>query len=334
MRIDKRILFPVVLIVLLLLVWILSSNPEDTTGQHTQFMMDTIVEIRAIGTNPEDAIAKAFAEIARVEQLFSRYLPSSDVSKINEQAGEWVTVSHETIKVIEQGITYGIATNGAFDITIGSLVTLWGFGTSTQRVPSQAELDITIALVDFRAVEVNHNSNQVRIPEGSMLDLGGIAKGYAVDQAAQVLRANRISKGLINAGGDIATIGTRPDGNPWRVGIQDARDTTAVLAVVPLTNSTVVTSGDYQRFFVEDNVNFHHIIDPKTGYPARGVISVTVVADTALVGDIFSTAIFVLGNDQGQALVEATSGLEAIIVDEAGEIWTSSGLNRDQLFQK
>ncbi len=305
---------------------ILRSRVADSTTQQTHFMMDTIVEIRATGPRSEDAVDRAFAEIQLIEKLFSRFIPEGDVARINENAGNWVTVSIETIDLIEKGISYGEITQGTFDITIGGLLTLWGFGTEQYRVPTDQELAQVMETVDYRNIEINRNSRQVRIPAGSMLDLGGIAKGYAVDRARDVLRENRIDNGLINAGGDIVTLGKRPDGNPWRVGVQNPMDTTSILAIVPLSDSTVVTSGDYQRFFTENGLRFHHIIDPSTGFPAEGVISVTIVAASATVADVFSTAVFILGVDDGQKLIETLDDIEAIIVDAQGQVWVSSGL--------
>lgn len=298
------------------------------TAQETRFLMDTTVEIRAVGTKgkAESAIEEAFQEIERVESLLSRYISTSDVSKINLHAGEWTTVSEETLELIEQALDYSQLSHGSFDFTVGQLVTLWGFGTNQYRVPTAAEIEKAVATVNYEQVEIDWENLSVRIPAESIIDLGGIAKGYAVDRAADVLRANNISSGLINAGGDILAIGVKPDGSSWRVGVQDPRMSTAILTVLPLQDMSIVTSGDYQRFFQEEGVRYHHILNPSTGYPAADLTSVTVVAESATVADALSTAVFILGAELGLALIEELDQVEVIIVDQSDNVTLSSGL--------
>ncbi|NLY10828.1 MAG: FAD:protein FMN transferase [Firmicutes bacterium] len=301
-------------------------SAKSTTTSETRFYMDTFVTISATGANSSEIVEQAFNEIKRVEELFSRFLPASDVYKINVNAGKWVGVSPEVIEVIEIGLKISGITNGAFDVTIGSLVTLWGFGTGDYRVPSEEELEQALLKIDYNKIQINKKTNEVFIPEGFVIDLGGVAKGYAVDRATGVLKTNGIKHGMVNAGGDIVTIGPKVDGSLWRVGVQDPINTTEILLVIPMKDSAIVTSGDYQRFFIEDNVRYHHIIDPRTGYPAKGLTSVTVVAPSATEADLYSTAIFVLGLDKGKELVESLKEIEAVIVDTNGQVWISSGL--------
>lgn len=303
-----------------------TSSTELVTTQETRFLMDTTVEIRGIGPESARVVEQAFREMERVEQLLSRYIPASEISTINANAGEWVRISQETFGLIEKAVYYSQLSNGSFDFTIGRLVTLWGFGTEDKRIPSEMEIESAVASVNFAKVKLDKENLSIMIPGDTLIDLGGIAKGYAVDQAAKVLRENSINSGLINAGGDILAIGTKPDGTEWRVGVQDPRKSTELLAVLPLKDLSVVTSGDYQRFFVAEGVRFHHIIDPNTGYPANGLTSVTVVAGEAADADALSTAIFVLDAEQGKRLVEDLDNIEAIIVDESGQVWVSSGL--------
>lgn len=305
------------------------SEPEEpviTSTQKTRFMMDTAVEIRAIGIDSAEAVDQAFAEIGRIEQLFSRHLSDSEISSINNQAGNWVTVSPEVIQLIETSLEYCKLSDGAFDITLGNLIELWDFGANENYIPNATEIEAVLIGVDYNKVSIDKERNAIKIPSGSMIDLGGIAKGYAVDRSRNVLRDAGIEHAMIFGGGDIATIGTKGDGSPWRVGIQDPRESTQLLGIIPLINNTIVTSGDYERFFIKDGVRFHHILDPHTGYPARDVISVTIVADFAADGDALSTAVFVLGRKAGLELVESLAGFEAVIVDDEGEIWVSSGL--------
>lgn len=304
----------------------LSTANQITSTQRTRFLMDTAIEIRATGPNSEEAVNEAFTEIARVESVFSRFIVESEVSLINAQSGRWVSVSEETIALMDKAIEYGQITDGAFDITVGILLDLWGFSSNEWRIPDQEEIEQVLNKVGFRSIEVNYGENLVRIPKGSCIDLGGIAKGHAVDQARNVLESHNIQSAMIYAGGDIFTVGSKQDGSAWRVGIQHPRQSTELLAIVELVDNTIVTSGDYERFFVAEEVRFHHIIDPATGFPARGLISVTIIADSAVDADALSTAVFVLGWESGQLLVEQLDGIEAIIVDDQESIWVSSGL--------
>lgn len=317
-----------VLLVLLGFCFFYFGSAKATPTERTLFLMDTVVTIRAIGSNSAFAVEEAFRAIKRVEALFSKFDEDSEVARINAGAGTWVSVSPEVFNLIALSKTYGELTDGAFDITIGPLMSLWGFSSRRYHVPSPEELLAVKEYVDYRKIALNTEHNQVKIPLGFRLDLGGVAKGYAVDKATEALHGAGIRQGLINAGGDITTLGNRPDGNPWRVGIQHPFELGAVLAVLPLTDQAVVTSGDYERFFEEQGVRFHHILNPKTGYPAENLVSVTVVAKEALMADILSTAFFVLGVDASLKVLESLSFVDAVFVDKEGEITVSEGLRR------
>lgn len=305
---------------------ILVKRPQSVSVSKSKFIMDTVVEIRATGLDPEAAIDAAFLEMERVELVFSRHLKDSIVTKINQQAGQWVTVTEEVLALLGKALHYSALSSGAFDITIGRLVDLWGFGTGANQVPNEMELRQALGSIGYRGVEVDANAKRVMIPAGAKIDLGGIAKGYAVDQAQKVLEAAGIKSGMIYAGGDITTIGAKPDGSTWRVGVQHPRDSAKLIAVVELENKTIVSSGDYERYFIDNGIRYHHIINPHTGYPTQGVISVTVYGPEAADADALSTAVFVLGMERGCELIESLPGYEAIIVDQSGNIWVSSGL--------
>ncbi len=307
--------------------WVSGQATQPETVNQTRFLMDTTVDIRAIGADASTAVDEAFREMQRIEALFSRYVDNSDISRINAEAGQWVSVSAEVVELLQRSIKYGNLTKGSFDVTIGPLVTLWGFGTDQRQVPANEALQNAMAHVDYTAIALDPNQRLVKIPEGFMLDLGGVAKGYAVDRGADVLRERGIEHGLINAGGDISVVGTRDtEGSPWRVGIQDPAEPSRVMAVVELMDATVVTSGDYQRYFEVDGTRFHHIIDPATGFPADELTSVTVVAPTAADGDALSTALFILGKPASIQLLEQLPDIEAVIVSKDGTVWISPGL--------
>lgn len=296
-------------------------------SQKVRILMDTSVDIRVDARNSEQLVNQAFAEIERVEETLSRYINTSEVSTINSHAGEWVEVSQITIELIKEALRIAELSDGAFDVTVGAVMDLWGFGTGQYKVPSEEEIAQALETVGYERVEIDESKRQVRIPEGTVLDLGGIAKGFAVDEAAKFLRKNNVKRAIINAGGDIAAIGRRPDDTPWRVGVQNPDNPSDIRWILPLENSCVVTSGDYQRYFVYDDQKWHHIIDPRTGYPASELQSVTIITERATLADALSTAIFVLGMDAGSQLVEEMEDVEAIIVSRDA-VWISPNLNK------
>lgn len=314
------------------LVWFPQAKAQESTTQRSMILMDTVVDVRVDGRNSAALVDQVFQLMAELEDLFSRFVPESEVSAINRQAGQWVQVSPLTLELVELGLEMGQITGGAFDITIGAVLDLWGFGSDLRRLPGEEELDRALATVDFTQVEVDRENSAVRIPEGAVLDLGGIAKGFIVDQGTKILREAGVERALINAGGDISVVGRRPDGRPWRVGVQDPDQPSSIRYIMPLDDRSVVTSGDYQRYFMVGNERYHHIIDPSTGYPARGLRSVTIVGDNPAVCDAISTAVFVLGWDEGRALVERLPGIEAIMISDT-EAWISPGLAQDVVTQ-
>jgi len=305
--------------------WLPAANAQDDTAQSSMILMDTVVDVRVDGPNSAALVERVFARMAELEALFSRFIPESEVSAINRGAGDWVQASPLTLDLIELGIEMGRLTDGAFDITIGAVLDLWGFGSDYRQVPDEEELRAALATVDYTKVEVDRKAGAVRIPEGSVLDLGGIAKGFIVSQGIAILRTARMDRALINAGGDISVVGRRPDGRPWRVGVQDPDQANQIRYILPLDDQSVVTSGDYQRYFTVDGVRYHHIIDPSTGYPARGLRSVTIVGADPAVCDAISTAVFVRGWEEGRALVERLPGVEAIVISDT-DAWISPGL--------
>lgn len=308
-------------------IYIPYSEASEESFQTSLILMDTVVDVRVDGRKPEELVNKTLTAMEELEQIFSRFVATSEVAKINQEAGQWVKVSPTTLDLIELGIKMGDLTQGSFDITIGIVLDLWGFGSSSNRVPSREELDLALTKVGYEQVEVDRENNQVRIPEGVILDLGGIAKGYIVDQGNALLKEGKATRSIINAGGDIAVLGNRPDGQPWRVGVQDPDKPSEIRWILPLEDTSVVTSGDYQRFFLQDGQRWHHIIDPKTGYPATALRSVTVVGPDTATCDALSTAIFILGMEEGQMLVEKLADVEAILVSSE-EVWISPGLSQ------
>lgn len=328
--------------VMALLVLILAAAPacrllngreeEIQLYRFHRLMMDTNVELVFSAAGSREAAGAqeaAFMEMARLEALLSRSLQESDILRLNRRAGAGspAAVSPETITVVESALEYSALTGGAFDITVAPLLDLWGFLGRQFRVPAQEEIESALPLVDYTLLRVDRERGELYLPRAGMaVDLGGIAKGYIVDRGLEILAEAGIKHAFLNAGGDIALLGSRPDGTPWRIGVQHPREKEKLLAVLSLTGGAVVTSGDYERAFQADGRRYHHILDPETGFPVYSLASVTVIAPTAMTADALSTAIFVLGPERGLALVEKLPGIEALLVTPELELLISSGL--------
>lgn len=302
------------------------------------FAMDTLIHIQVCSADPElakRALDEAFAEFSRIGSLTDKFAgknlsdpDASDVYRINKNAGtEPVTVSEDTLAMLERSIYFAGLSDGAFDVTIGPLMDLWGFGQAQYHVPSDRELEPELDLVGYEQIVVDRVQKTVYLPhKGMELDLGGIAKGYAVDKAAQKLRQMGIESALINAGGNIYALGSQPDGSPWLAGIRDPRDENQLIAVLGVKDMAVVTSGDYNRYFIRDGIRYHHILNPATGMPARGVISTTIVAANATDADVLATTLFVLGPGSGKELMDKLFDVSAVFVDDMNNIICTEGL--------
>lgn len=270
-----------------------------------------------------------FDTFGSIDARMSEWKSSSPLSAVNRAAGraEAVPVPADLRAVVRRGIEIGVLTDGAFDITWAALWGLWDFNAAAPRVPPEDEIRRRVERVDFRAVEIDESAGTIRLPrEGMLIGLGGIAKGYALDQAAAALRAQGARDFLLSAGGQVYAAGSNA-GRPWRIGIRDPRGTPEdYFAVVELRDESLSTSGDYERCFFVDGVRYHHILDPRTGRPSSGVWSATVLSTDATLADALSTALMILGPLRGLALVERLEGVEALLVDDQGRIHTSAGL--------
>jgi len=298
------------------------TEPVDRTA----LIMGTLVEIKIYDADhekAEQAASAAFHEMSRIEGLMSRHIDSSEVSRLSRAAGP-LEVSRETADLIRAGQRIARLSHGAFDLTLGRLKELWAIDSEDPHIPDPAELKKALRGIGPKALAVSGRTVSKADP-ALHLDLGGIAKGYAVDRAVELLRRAGITSAAVNAGGDIRLIGDR-QGEPWRIGIQHPRNPQGVLVTLPLADCAVVTSGDYERYFERDGIRYHHIFDPTTGQPARLCQSVTVIARDAATADALATAAFVLGPDQGLQLLEAEPGVEGLIVSISGALVKTSGV--------
>jgi thiamine biosynthesis lipoprotein len=283
-----------------------------------EFALGTFCHITLFEQEQDKVYNDVFARIREIENLMSVNISSSDVSRVNAAAGiEPVQVHEETFAVIQLALHYAKLSGGAFDPTVGSLVSLWGIGSSRPRVPFQAEIDETLSLVNWQYVRLDEEKRSVFLSrQGMALDLGAIAKGYAADEAAAVIRNSGVERAIINLGGNILTCGERKDGKPWRVGVQNPNDDrNKYIGVLQVREKSVVTSGVYERFFEKDGRRYHHIFSPESGYPAdSGLLSVTITAPRSIDADALATAVFVLGYERGSALIESLAETEAVFI--------------------
>ncbi len=275
----------------------------------------------------EAAMAAVMEEMHRIDRQFSPHKPDSELSRINELAAtQAVPVTAEMFRLLAAAGHFSRLSGGAFDITYAAVGRLYDY--RLQLRPQAAQLEEARAAVGYRFVELDRVSQSVRFTRpGVCIDLGGFAKGHAVDNAVALLRARGIVHANVSAGGDSRVMGDRR-GRPWMIGVRDPRRAGEIVAVLPLEDTSISTSGDYERYFIADGTRFHHLIDPATGCSPDSVRSVTVLAEDGLTTEAFSKIIFVLGVDKGMQLIESQQGIDAIVIDAAGALHYSSGLLR------
>ena len=299
-------------------------------AQVTRLAMGTAMTHKAFGPRAAECLTAVCAAVDRLEQALSRFLPDSDISRINRSAGvQCKVVSADTYEVLAESSRFSHACQGCFDVTIGPLVALWQRNKEAGRPPDASGIRQVLPLVNDQDLLLDARQRPAGLRKvGQSVDLGGIGKGFTADRIVQVYREYGIASAYSNLGGNVATVGTKPDGSPWHIGIQHPRHENDVLGAVSVVNQTVVTSGDYQRYFTDsEGKRHHHILDPRTGYPAEsGLISVSIVSDSSLAADALSTAVFVAGMEKGLDLLSGFPHTEAILVDSNLEVYVTRGL--------
>ena len=284
--------------------------PKET---RVGFYLDTVVTLTAYTDKPE-LLEQALETCGEYEQMLSRTIEGSDVWKINHADGKTVTVHSETAEVLRTALQVSELSGGAFDITIAPASVLWDFKSDTHTVPDADAIAKAAELVDYRKIRIE--VNDVTLPAGMMIDLGGIAKGYIADAVKEQLTAAGIDSAILSFGGNIVAIGLKPGKLPWKVGIQDIDEPTGTTMMVSLNyGGSTVTSGIYERGFEQDGVVYHHILSSETGWPVQNELaSVTIFSDSSMWGDALATAAFALGTDQGAELIERIDGVEALFI--------------------
>jgi len=294
----------------------------------TRLMLDTFCTITIYGENAQALLSEALDICEEYEALFSITKEGSDVWRINHAEGVPVAVAPQTADIIDAGLGYGDFSDGMFDITIGRVSRLWGFGADTS-VPQGDELSAAVSTVGYRQVMVAEGMIQLGNP-GAWIDLGAIAKGYIAGQIAEFLRERGVRGAVIDLGGDVAIVGERPDGNPWRLGVRKPfGEPNELLGVVETGEASVVTSGVYERQFEENGVLYHHILDPNTGMPAQtDVVSATVVTTTGAAGDVLSTITLLIGSEAAPSLLSKSPDfIGAVLVLNSGETMQIGKIN-------
>lgn len=296
------------------------SSPEPVQG--TFFAMDTMMDFTIYGES--GLINQSESLIASLESLVSVTDADSELYAINQTGSGMLT--EEASSLMKQALEICRRTDGALDLSIYPIVRAWGFTTGSYQVPDEAEIQALLPLVDYRKIQYDAATGTVTLPEGMEIDLGSVAKGYAGQLAAQMLREHGVQSALLNLGGNVQTVGTKPDGSPWQIGIKDPQGEDAMM-VLSVEDQAVVTSGGYERYFEQDGQTYWHIMDPSTGHPAdSGLISVTIVGDEGVVCDGLSTALFVMGLEKAADLWAQSGDFEAVFVTASGEVYITEGL--------
>jgi FAD:protein FMN transferase len=291
-------------------------------------MMGTEVRVLLWDDDPDEGkqlVEQVFEETARIDRLMSTYIEDSRISDINRRAAdEPVVAGDELFTLIRRSLDISVLTLGAFDITYDSVGQFYDW--HTHQRPSDETVAAERKFIDYHLVQLDQAAGTVRfLQKGVRINLGGIAKGYVVERGVDILRAKGIEHAIVTAGGDSRLLGDRR-GQPWMVGIRDPRKEGKVAISLPLQDEAISTSGDYERFFIENGVRYHHIIQPKTGMPATGVHSATVIGPDAVLTDALSTSVFVMGVDKGLTLISTLPDYESIVIDADGKIYYSDGL--------
>ena len=299
---------------------------ENKSTTRSLFAMDTYMEITAYGRNSENAVEAAVDEIERLDALLSTGSAASEITMLNQN--KTAVVSEDSAYLLRRSMELWKSTGGAFDITIYPVMKAWGFAGDTFRVPTDQELKKLLDFVDSSQIAYDEETKTVVLPEQVEIDFGGIAKGYTSARVSQIMEEYHIKSAKLNLGGNVQTVGTKADGSLWRIAIKSPDDTFPYLGVISVEDKAVITSGGYERYFEENGIIYHHIIDPKNGKPAQnGLVSVTIVCEDGTLADGLSTALYVMGKDDAITYWKAHKNeFDAVLFDDTGMLYVTEGL--------
>lgn len=294
------------------------------------YTLGTIIQLKVHGNNAEKAIDESIEKLNEIDDKMSVFKESSEVSIINSKAGiSSCAISEDTYFVIKRAVAYSKLSNGAFDPTIRPVVDLWGINTEHARIPKVHEIKNDMRLIDYRDIISNDKYKSIKLRnENQSMDLGAIAKGFAADEVKKILIANNIKNAIIDLGGNIYALGNKPDGTLWNIGIQDPiKECGEYIGIVSVQNKSVVTSGNYERYFMKEGKRYHHIINPATGAPSEnGIISATVISEYSIDGDALTTCVYVMGIEKGLQLIESIKDAEAIFITKDKKVYATTGI--------
>ncbi|WP_372775192.1 FAD:protein FMN transferase [Mangrovibacterium sp.] len=314
----------------LILFQVITCQAQEAFNK-TVLLMGSRFDITVVAMNATEGdkyIETAIAEISRIEKLISSWDNNSQTSKINQNAGiQPVKVDQELFDLISRSIAISSVTDGAFDISYASMDKIWKFDGTMTLMPTKQEIQKSVEKVGCQKISLNPENQTVFLPQvGMKIGFGAVGKGYAADKTKKLLMEMGVTAGIINASGDMNTWGTKPDGTEWTVAITNPMNKNKAFALLPLKQGAVVTSGDYEKYVEFDGIRYAHIINPKTGYPSQGIISVTVFAPSAELADALATSIFVMGVEVGLDRVNQLPKVECIIIDTEGTIFQSQNI--------
>lgn len=303
--------------------------------QHSFEKMGSAFDLTLVAQNQTEAdilMQEAIDEIDRIERLISSWDQSSETSLVNQMAGKKaVKVSKELFDLVVRAKAIASLTRGAFDPTYASVDQIWTFNGQSIDWPNTQKIAASVAKIGFKKIQINPTNQTLYLPLfGMKIGFGAIGKGYAADQVKLLLQQRGVEAGIINASGDMSAWGEQPSGKPWQVGLVNPINKAKVFAWFPIKNQAVVTSGDYEKFVQIEGKRYGHIINPKTGYPSKGVVSCTVFAPKAELADALSTALFVMGVETGLDFINQLKQIEAIIIDDEGKVFTSKNITANE----
>lgn len=330
-KMKNRIAIITILLIIFISLFLVFNQNLNKEKLYTEkvFLMDTIVEIKVINKSDANTIISESVKIMKKwNQKLNRYNKKSAIYKINNQGEDGVKVSYEMIKLFNDLKRYSKLTDGNFDPTIAPLIDIWGFGESENKIPAKNDIKSALQLVDYNDIKIDESKNKIYLAPESKIDLGAVAKGFIIDKVYDHLKKNDIDNFFINAGGNIRVSGMNTIKNRnWTIGIRKPRANNQVYKdyVLTISKGAIATSGDYERYFIKNKQRYSHLINPKTGYPARELQSVTVYTSDAMSADILSTALFIMGWDKAKEKIKNSEDIAGLLIKD-GEIWYSEDL--------
>jgi thiamine biosynthesis lipoprotein len=328
----RRTILVLVAIITLLVAFASCTAPKEEVISKNDFLLDTVVNIKLydVDKEAETLIDESFELIGQLEEILSVHVEGSDLDKLRDNAGKGpVEVSDYTMEVVESSLMYSDVTNGRFDITSGTLIDLWKINPPEGYLPTKEEISEAQKHIDYRKLIINEEENTIELlSEGLIPNLGAIAKGYIADQVKKLLTSNGIEHGIINLGGNVLLIGDKPVDQAFRIGVQDPdAPRNSYIGVISAKDKSIVSSGDYERYFEQDGIRYHHILDPFTGYPTENEIrQVSIVSENSVDGDALSTVVFLMGLEKGLEIINSMENIEAVFVTKDHKLIVTQGL--------